>query len=929
MMRFRRSKGATHGFVSQNTYLLKMQRKIMSLKKKLGPTEAAQQPQTINQTMMPNAAQLNAAALNTGMPQTNVIAATSTAAMNAMNGVNPMAGATATTSNQMAVNAAGMGINAAQFQNGASANPSVNVMNNFQQSANVMATNGAIPATTATTAGAAGLTASTAGTTANGTVSTPTSVNMAAPPHQQAQQWLQRIQVQFQAQQQQLLHTQNQEIQQMRQQHLNQQQQLAQQQQQQGVSPELRRQQLQQLQQQHQLARTRLQQLHKGKQQQLQRKQQQYLLQKQQQLQQQQAAQTQMNGAASSAATTAMMGIAAAGTTSSMSMPNATTVQTMAPNVASAASAANQAALAAATARNVKPEQVNAAHNQQAAMREMQRAQNTVDLENSVLKHVTDNAANMNGSAVTAAVPATNGDDNASYVERLKELRRKYWDDLVIVFREFERMVKQKPASQQQERINTFLVNLKRIIALLQQDPSKATNTRNDLDRVETHIQKQVLPILERLKNKTRGAGAASNTATTAQQQQEQQQQEQLKKQQMEQQRLAQLQEQQKKLQEQHKAEQQRKLLEEQQKKKLQLEAANAAAKKQQEIMEQQRKQKQLQQQQQQLQQRAQQQALMQQQRQKLLQQQQQQQLAAAQLKAQQTQMLANGTGAVAANGTISNGEIQTPASAATPGATVGTPTSASVAAATVAATAIPGVGQVNGVAALTPAQYRTFKIPDNRKQQLTAQHAKLREQQQELILQQSRAKTPGQQAKLAQQAQRLAHMINKISQQLVQCKLAEEYEQAQGKESSISAPPAAVTQATLTSASIPTVGVNKVADVKVEIPGTTVGDLATDLTAVDSVAVTAVDSLASAGIPAAIGTGGLLDGTTLMTDDDSAPFKSVVPDLTGLGASEKLLTAVAAYEKHKPEVLKRGANRFARVAVAIGAKLTTSYVAT
>lgn len=257
-------------------------------------------------------------------------------------------------------------------------------------------------------------------------------------------------------------------------------------------------------------------------------------------------------------------------------------------------------------------------------------------------------------------------------------------------------------------------------------------------------------------------------------------------------------------------------------------------------------------------------------------------------------------------------------------------------------------------MAALTPAQYRTFKLPDLQKQRLTAQHAKLREQQQELIMQQSRAKTPAQQAKLAQQAQRLAHMINKISQQLVQCKLAEEYEQAQGKSMSMSAPPA---PSTMASASVSTLaaGLTRPTDIKVETPavptvganGTAaaalvVGASVTDLTGDLSVAthVASANGLAVPGtavaLPGAVGsasaTGVLPEAVTAAVPSatlDATPFKSVVPDLTGLGASEKLLTAVAAYEKHKPEVLKRGAGRFARIAVTIGAKLNTSYVAT
>ncbi|RHZ27218.1 hypothetical protein DYB26_011333, partial [Aphanomyces astaci] len=98
-------------------------------------------------------------------------------------------------------------------------------------------------------------------------------------------------------------------------------------------------------------------------------------------------------------------------------------------------------------------------------------------------------------------------DASSSYGDKLKQLKAKYWDDLVVVCREFTRMAMQKPsgesqqALQQQERIKNFLQNLKRIMTLLNQDPTKMTsNNRGDLDRVEQHIERQVMPILSRLK---------------------------------------------------------------------------------------------------------------------------------------------------------------------------------------------------------------------------------------------------------------------------------------------------------------------------------------------------------------------------------------------------------------------------------------------
>ncbi|KAH7470859.1 uncharacterized protein KRP23_10145 [Phytophthora ramorum] len=608
-----------------------------------------------------------------------------------------------------------------------------------------------------------------------------------------------------------------------------------------------------------------------------------------------------------------------------MSLPNATTVQTTAPTVP-----ATQAAALAAAQRGVKPEQLAAAHTQQAAMREMQRAQNTTQLHaESALKHQVPNgtaattAPTATVSATTSTTTTTTGNANQTYVERLKEMKQKYWDDLVIVYREFERMVKQKPANQQQERINTFLVNLKRIIALLQQDPSKVTsNNKNDLDRVEAHIHKQVLPILERLKNKTRAAAAAGGTNGAATTQQEQ-----LKKAQ-EAQRLAQMQEQQKKMQEQQKAEAQRKLLEEQ-KKKLQLEAAAAAAAKKQEALEQQRKQKQKQLQAQ----HAQQQALLQQQqqqRQQLLAQQQAQLKAQNQLRmnaaAQQQNGVVSGamgttttaaTMLTASNGlattTTGNGTSVSPT---TLGGSLQTPIDVS------ASSSPGGSSATNGMASLTPAQYRTFKLPEARKQQLTAQHAKLREQQQELILQQSRAKTPSHQAKLAHQAQRLAQMINKISQQLVQCKLAEEYEQSKSMTTTISQP-------TLAQSTAPPTALNKATTIKPELAASTATAPAVNFLGTSAAATAGQAAQDAMKVEATIVGAAVVgtDPTQVEAAKMDENFKSVLPDMTGLGASEKLLTAVAAYEKHKPEVLKRGATRFSRIAVTIGAKLNTSYV--
>ncbi|KAI9917894.1 hypothetical protein PsorP6_012440 [Peronosclerospora sorghi] len=865
----------------RNSYLMKMQRKILSLKKKQGAGE-------IQQTTL-----VNTVGTSTSLPgggaggmNLNVNAATMNASMN-LSQFQPNAAVAASQ---------GMTTFQQQAPTQVQAQAPVQAQAQAQQ---VQATAVAAPtggnlrvATSLNPTVSAGLNSTSAAAPPPGGGATP-ALGLASHPQQQAQQWLQRIQVQFQAQQRQILHTQNQETQQLRQQHMNQQQQLAQQQQQQGVAPELRRQQLQTLQQQHQLARTRLQHLHKSKQQQLQRKQQQYLLQKQHQLQQQQQG--------SMAAATQ----AAGGSATSLAVPNPTTGQTTTVPTSQASATLPPAPQA------VKAEQLAAAHSQQAAMREMQRAQNAAQMHgDSALKHQVPvgSVAPATSTAPTGATgPAASstGSSNQTYAERLKEMKQKYWDDLVIVYREFERMVKQKPANQQQERINTFLVNLKRIIALLQQDPAKVpSNNKNDLDRVEAHIHKQVLPILERLKHKTRAAAAGGTDAVAAQQ-------DQLKKTQ-EAQRLVQLQqeqEQQHKMQEQQKAEAQRKLLEEQ-KKKLQLEAAAAA--KNQEMLEQQRTQKQKQLQAQ----HAQQQALLQQQRQQLLAQQQAQLKAQTHVRMNATapppSAVASGSMGVATSAVPSTGNDVTPTSNVNGSDGASTTLGASLQAPLDVAAAGITTSITNGMASLTPAQYRTFKLPEARKQQLTAQHAKLREQQQELILQQSRAKSPSHQAKLAHQAQRLAQMINKISQQLVQCKLAEEYEQSKSLASSMSPPPAddLTSRKAEGAVSNPSaMGVNGLPPASRGVPGAT--------TTSSTAGTNQVSGASAATAATAQGTAGHEDKS----------FQSVVPDLTGLSASEKLLTAVAAYEKHKPDVLKRGALRFSRIAVTIGAKLNTSYV--
>ncbi|CAK5068023.1 unnamed protein product, partial [Aphanomyces euteiches] len=275
---------------------------------------------------------------------------------------------------------------------------------------------------------------------------TPTPPQNALAAQQQSQALLLQLTQQFQQQKQALLTTQHNELQRLRQTQLLQQNQLANLQSTQDMPQETRRLQLAQLQQQHLLAQNALSADHKAKQQELLRRHQQILQQQKLQI-----------AAATTAATTAV------------AAPKPTPTPTPSQPV---------------------PTQVTAAQSQTAhAAQEKARAlsrQNSLDI----------------ASSVKAPEPTT-----LSYSEKLKQLKAKYWDDLEVVNREFTRMAAQKPTGTsaqvagQQERIKNFLQNLKRIMNLLAQDPTKVTSNNLDvLDKVEQHIERQVMPTLQRLK---------------------------------------------------------------------------------------------------------------------------------------------------------------------------------------------------------------------------------------------------------------------------------------------------------------------------------------------------------------------------------------------------------------------------------------------
>ncbi|ETV79714.1 hypothetical protein, variant [Aphanomyces astaci] len=286
--------------------------------------------------------------------------------------------------------------------------------------------------------------------------STPATGNpLAAQQHQP--QVLMQLQQQYQQQKQALTTAQHNEMQRLRQTQLLQQNQISTQQHQTNVPQEARVNQMTQLQQQHLNARNKLTTEHKAKQSQLLRQHQQTFLQQK-----------------------AMLGHHPAMTTNPPAAA-ASTPSTAAPPPGHNPSMANQGG-------GVTPAQALAAQKFQQQQRALSRQNST---------------SSVTGQP-TSMPPA---DASSSYGDKLKQLKAKYWDDLVVVCREFTRMAMQKPsgesqqALQQQERIKNFLQNLKRIMTLLNQDPTKMTsNNRGDLDRVEQHIERQVMPILSRLK---------------------------------------------------------------------------------------------------------------------------------------------------------------------------------------------------------------------------------------------------------------------------------------------------------------------------------------------------------------------------------------------------------------------------------------------
>ncbi|TMW57209.1 hypothetical protein Poli38472_003134 [Pythium oligandrum] len=99
------------------------------------------------------------------------------------------------------------------------------------------------------------------------------------------------------------------------------------------------------------------------------------------------------------------------------------------------------------------------------------------------------------------------------YFTRLRQMKTKYRDEVALVFRELCRVntVIQHSASLRRHESNNlgdFLANLKKIIYLLEQQPDEMhgmipqrKRTLEYLDVVESHIERKVLPILNRLRH--------------------------------------------------------------------------------------------------------------------------------------------------------------------------------------------------------------------------------------------------------------------------------------------------------------------------------------------------------------------------------------------------------------------------------------------
>ncbi|RHZ33773.1 hypothetical protein DYB26_007721, partial [Aphanomyces astaci] len=260
------------------------------------------------------------------------------------------------------------------------------------------------------------------------------------PPMAGHTQVLHQLQQQFQQQKQAVLTTQHNELQRLRQAQLLEQNHLANLHSTQDTPPDLRRLQLTQLQQQHLVAQNKLSHEHKAKTDELMRRHQQIL-------------------------------------TSKLTPAGGAAVQVPAAH-------ADAAAAAQARARALSRLQATSQQQQQGPP--------------------------PAAAATTTAIPSSTAPSPDAYGEKLKQVKAKYWNDLEIAQREFTRIAAQKPPAgaaaqqtiQNQERVKVFLQNLKRIMTLLAQDPTKATTNNVDmLIKVEQHIERQVIPALLRVKS--------------------------------------------------------------------------------------------------------------------------------------------------------------------------------------------------------------------------------------------------------------------------------------------------------------------------------------------------------------------------------------------------------------------------------------------
>jgi hypothetical protein len=100
-----------------------------------------------------------------------------------------------------------------------------------------------------------------------------------------------------------------------------------------------------------------------------------------------------------------------------------------------------------------------------------------------------------------------------AYWQRHKQIKDTYYRDMVMVYKEFQKLYKnQSMPDGQQKRVKSFLFNLAKACQVLGEKPGTAkARAMNDLEKVEKHIKDVIMPIRENLRKK-RGDGASLNS---------------------------------------------------------------------------------------------------------------------------------------------------------------------------------------------------------------------------------------------------------------------------------------------------------------------------------------------------------------------------------------------------------------------------------